>query len=195
MTIKILPISDWAIEEWDDSLALPPGEIGEIVVKGPVVTRLYLNRPYQTVMAKIKERDEIWHRMGDIGYFDDLGRLWFCGRKSHRVETEHGLMLPIPCEAVFNQHQDVARTALVGVGKRGQQRPVLVVEPMPGFTPKPDNMAGHRLTKQLLELGAKHEHTRLIKDFLFHPSFPVDVRHNAKIQREKLAAWVIKRLP
>jgi hypothetical protein len=86
----------------------------------------------------------------------------------------------------------VARTALVGVGKLGQQQPVLVVEPIAGLTPKVDNKIGRRLIGQLLELGARYEHTRLIKDFMFHPSFPVDVRHNAKIQREKLAIWVAR---
>ena len=30
----------------------------------------------------------IWHRMGDLGYFDSEGRLWFCGRKAHRVPGE-----------------------------------------------------------------------------------------------------------
>ena len=45
MTVKIIRISDEPIPAWSDDLELPPGEIGEIVVRGPVVTRSYYNRP------------------------------------------------------------------------------------------------------------------------------------------------------
>ena len=115
----------------------PTGEVGEIVVKGPVVTRTYLHRPQQTAQAKIGDADgEVWHRMGDLGYLDQQGRLWFCGRKEHRVETAEGLMLPVTCEAIFNHHPAVFRTALVGVGPRGQQRPVLIVELRQGKRPR-----------------------------------------------------------
>ena len=197
-TIRIIDISDDPIPEWDDSLVRPDGEVGEIVVKGPVVTRTYLNRPQKTAQAKIREKSsqgetEIWHRMGDLGYFDDTGRLWFCGRKAHRIETADGLVLPVPCEAIFNLHPDVLRTALVGVGKPGKQEPVLIVEPKAGSTPTTAE-AKHKLIAGLLKLGAQYEQTRCIQTVLFHPSFPVDVRHNAKIQREKLAPWAEERV-
>jgi acyl-CoA synthetase (AMP-forming)/AMP-acid ligase II len=187
LTVKIIPISDEPLAAWDDSLALPANQVGEIVVKGPVVTRLYLRRPEQTAKAKIQDGNAVWHRMGDLGYLDDQDRLWMCGRKSHRVETVAGLMLPVPCEAIFNAHPEVARTALVGLGPRGQQRPVLVVELNGGIMPTASTK--QRLSNELLALGQAYEHTQPIKDFLFHPAFPVDVRHNVKIQREKLAAW------
>ncbi len=187
LTIKVIPISDDPVATWDDSLALPTGQVGEIVVKGPVVTRLYLHRPEQTAKAKIQDGGEVWHRTGDLGYFDDQGRLWMCGRKSHRVETAAGLMLPVPCEAIFNAHPEVARTALVGVGPLSRQRPVLVVELKGGIIPTPPTR--QRLINELLALGQAHDHTRAIQDFLFHHAFPVDVRHNVKIQREKLAVW------
>lgn len=197
-TIRVIQITDDPIPEWDESLVLPPGEVGEIVVKGPVVTRTYLNRPEETARAKIQEGDEIWHRMGDLGYFDEEGRLWFCGRKSHRVETPQGRMLPVPCEAIFNHHPDVARTALVGVGPLGEQRPVLVVEPRKGKMPRniwsSSEEARRKFVDELLDLGAQYAHTRPIRDVLFHPSFPVDVRHNAKIGRTKLAVWAAQAL-
>jgi acyl-CoA synthetase (AMP-forming)/AMP-acid ligase II len=192
LTVCIIPLNDEPIACWDESLNLPAGELGEIVVKGAVVTRLYLNRPQQTELAKIQDTDGIWHRMGDMGYFDKKGRLWMCGRKSHRVETEEGLMLPVPCEAIFNAHPEVARTALVGVGSLGSQRPVLVVELKSGRVPSKAEQ--QRLTAELLALGEAYEHTRPIRDILFYPSFPVDVRHNVKIQREKLAIWAARKL-
>ncbi len=195
LDVRVIPIRDDPIPHWDDALALPPGEVGEIVVKGPVVTRTYVNRPDATARAKIRAADGgIWHRMGDVGYFDVKGRLWFCGRKAHRVETPQGTLFPVPCEAIFNRHPDVARTALVGVGPRGEQRPVLVVEPKPGAFPRTE-AARERFAATLLALGAEYEHTRPIRRILFYPHpFPVDVRHNAKIRREELAAWAEARL-
>jgi olefin beta-lactone synthetase len=192
LCVRIISLSDEPIPQWNESLVLPPGELGEIVVKGPVVTRVYLNRPQQTALAKIQDHDGIWHRMGDMGYFDTKGRLWMCGRKSHRVETTEELMLPVPCEAIFNVHPEVARTALVGIGPLGQQQPALAVELKSGETPSKGQK--QRLIDELLALGEQYEHTRPIRDILFHPAFPVDVRHNAKIQREKLAAWAAKQL-
>ena len=193
IAVRIIPISDEPIPEWDDALALPAGAIGEIVVKGRVVTREYLNRPVETAKAKIQSPDGLWHRMGDVGYIDEKGRIWYCGRVTHRVETELGLLLPVPCESIFNQHPSVARSALVGLGQYGKQRPVLVVEMKPGQTAA---SSGDRkkMIEELRALGAKHKHTRGIQDVLFHPAFPVDVRHNAKIQRQLLAKWSAEKL-
>jgi hypothetical protein len=50
------------------------------------------------------------------------------------------------------------------------------------------------LRRELLALGARQPHTAGIKTILFHKSFPVDIRHNAKIFREKLAVWAAKEL-
>jgi hypothetical protein len=47
--------------------------------------------------------------------------------------------------------------------------------------------------RELLELGARHEPTRAIREVLFHEGFPVDIRHNSKIFREKLAEWATTR--
>ncbi len=185
MDVRIIAIDDGPIPEWSSSLCLPAGQIGEIVVNGPVVTREYFRRPAATTAAKIRDGDAIWHRMGDVGYLDDRGRLWFCGRKAHRVVTERGTLFTIPCEAVFNRHPRVRRTALVGVGDAGRQQPVLCVEP----EERPDARQRQQLTRELQDLGRSAENTRSIETILFHRSFPVDVRHNAKINREALAGW------
>jgi acyl-CoA synthetase (AMP-forming)/AMP-acid ligase II len=123
--------------------------------------------------------------MGDLGYFDEQGRLWFCGRKSHRVETAAGPLYTEQVEPVFNTHSEVRRTALVGVGAAGSQTPVLCVELEAGV-PARD---WPRIERELREFGAAHPHTAKIGRFLRHRGFPVDIRHNAKIGREKLAVW------
>ena len=185
MCVRIITISDESIETWADSLCLPQGEIGEICVKGPVVTKEYFRKKAATKLAKIADSDGIWHRMGDVGYLDEKGRLWFCGRKAHRVVTEKETMFTIPCEAIFNQHPKVYRSALVGVGAAGKQKPVLCVELEKGETQRP--------TAELLELAQRNPLTKNIETILYHPSFPVDVRHNAKIFREKLTVWAAEK--
>jgi acyl-CoA synthetase (AMP-forming)/AMP-acid ligase II len=154
------------------------------------VTRSYFNRPEATALAKIPDpaAGSFYHRMGDLGYLDRQGRIWFCGRKSHRVVTGRESLYTIPCEAVFNTHPAVFRSALVGVRRTTETEPVLCVE----LEPASRSMAPDQLRTELQALAVKHAHTRDIKTFLIHPAFPVDIRHNAKIFREKLAVWATK---
>jgi acyl-CoA synthetase (AMP-forming)/AMP-acid ligase II len=186
--VKIIEIRDEAIPTWDGVRELSRGQIGEIAVCGPVITHEYYNRKEATALAKIRDGGKIWHRMGDVGYLDEQGRLWFCGRMAHRVITSKGPLFTVPCEAIFNQHPDVFRTALVGIGKKPDQQPVIIVEPKKGK--KPQGKADvKRFIAELLKLGQRNPLTREIKIFLFHSAFPVDIRHNVKIFREKLAVW------
>jgi acyl-CoA synthetase (AMP-forming)/AMP-acid ligase II len=192
MIVKNIRIRDEPIPSWSDDLELPQGEIGEIVVQGPVVTARYWNRPESTALAKIADpiHGGFYHRMGDVGYLDASGRLWFCGRKSQRVVTPGGTLFTISCEGVFNAHPAVYRTALVGVPRNGVTDPVLCVE-RDKDTALPSD---EKLRRELLLLGERHAHTRAIRTILFHPSFPVDIRHNAKIYRERLAEWAAEQL-
>lgn len=186
LIVKIIRISDVPVPAWDKALEVEPGQIGEIAVKGTHVTRTYFNRVEATALAKILDGPSggFYHRMGDLGYMDAQGRIWFCGRKSHRVVTRQGTFFTIPCEAVFNTHPAVFRSALVGVKRGSETEPVICVER------EPEARASHKtLTDELRELAANYPHTRPIQRFLVHPGFPVDIRHNAKISREKLAVW------
>ncbi len=193
--VRIIGIRDGALPEWSDSLEIAQGAIGEITVVGPSTTDEYFRRPEATVLAKIHETlpdgsQRIVHRMGDLGWFDAQGRLWFCGRKSHRVLTDLGGLYTEQVEPVFNVHPDVRRTALVGVGDKGHQRPVLCVEMRAGV----DKAEHARILAELEKLGQGFAHTGRIDVFLVHPRFPVDIRHNAKIGREILAIWAIREL-
>ena len=184
--LKVVEIVEGLIPDYDQVRELTAGEIGEIIVRGNVVTRAYDNNAKETSLAKIADHGSFWHRMGDTGYLDDQGRLWFCGRKAHRVKTENGTLYTIPCEAIANNHPDVYRSALVGVPVAGRscQRPVLIVEPRKGFAGK-----GDTLLAEVEALTRKSVVTKEISTFLIHRHFPVDIRHNAKIFREKLAIW------
>jgi acyl-coenzyme A synthetase/AMP-(fatty) acid ligase len=192
--LRVITATDDPVTHWNEEQVLKAGEIGEIVVKGPMVTRTYVNRPEQTALAKIADGNNVWHRMGDVGYFDTQGRLWFCGRKKHRVFTSEGILYPVQCETIFNTHPIVFRSAVVGVGPRGNQRPILVVECKDNMYPA-SLLDQQRTIMELLALGAEYTHTRPIQDIVFYSeSFPTDVRHNVKIQREKLALWAADHL-
>ncbi len=190
---KVIQITDGPLANLSDAVELPRGEIGELIVSGPVVTREYVTRTEWNALAKIADGPRVWHRLGDLGYFDQRGRFWFCGRLAHRLQTANGPMYTIRCEAILNQHPDVYRSALVGVGAAGRQRPVIVVEPWPHRRPR-GARARRKLIEELRALAKKNPLTAGIHDFLIHRAMPVDVRHNAKIAREKLASWASGKL-
>ncbi|WP_164101131.1 fatty acid CoA ligase family protein [Candidatus Laterigemmans baculatus] len=189
---KVIAIDDGPLATLDEVREVPRGEIGELMVTGPVVTRQYVTRTEQNALHKVRDGDRIWHRMGDVGYLDDRDRFWFCGRKAHRVQTAAGTLYTVPCEAIFNDHPAVHRSALVGIGPARNQQPVLIVEPLPEARPTTPE-ATERLLAALRELAARHPHTQSISDIRIHPSkLPVDIRHNSKIFREQLAEWAVE---
>jgi acyl-CoA synthetase (AMP-forming)/AMP-acid ligase II len=187
-TVRIIEITDAALGDWSQVREMPVGETGEITVLGPTVTAAYFGRPEATRLAKIDCEGQTVHRMGDVGYFDAQGRLWFCGRKSHRVTLPDQTLFSAPVEEIFNTHPAVFRTALVGATVGGVRVPVLCIERDHAAHPG-DQPAEHELLQSMKALGEKFAHTRRISHFLIHPGFPVDIRHNAKIGREKLSVW------
>jgi olefin beta-lactone synthetase len=190
---RIIRICDEPIAIIDDAEPMPPREIGELIVRGPQASPQYITRPEANSTAKISHSragssaTPAWHRMGDVGYFDEQDRFWYCGRKSHRVETAAGTLFTECVEAVFNTHPAVRRSALVCIGPRGEQTPVLVVE-------RARNFFSQDVKSDLARFAQAHDQTRPIQHILQHPSLPVDIRHNAKINREQLAAWAAKKL-
>lgn len=187
VSVRIIRISDTAIQRWDDSLGFPVNEVGEITVKGGAVTKTYIARDDANRLAKIDDGGETVHRMGDLGYFDEQGRLWYCGRKSHRVETRHGTFFTEQIEGIFNAHPNVYRTALVGV----DGEPVLWVE-LESNARRADKEV---IRIDLRALARNHPQAAQIKTYLFARKFPTDVRHNSKIIREKLSKLAESQIP
>jgi len=193
ITVRIVALQDGPIAKLADAVDAPVGQIGEIIVRGPVITREYDRLPAATAAAKIPDASAptgVWHRMGDCGYVDDLGRLWFCGRKVERVETAAGTLFTEPCERVFRAHPEIRRCALIGLGEPGAQIPALIVEGA-----NRGRAAQRVLVGELRALARGHSATAGIDRFYLRPHFPVDVRHNAKIHRLTLARWAARRAP
>ena len=193
--LNIIAITEQAIECWDPLLALTSNQVGEIVVKGDMVSEQYYQRDKATAQAKIidPKDNKIMHRMGDLGYLDNTGQLWMCGRKAHRVETEQSVFYSIPCERIFNTHLQIKRTALVAVTIADNVAPLICVE----LTDNAKNDKAFDQAKLFAELNTialANPQTSNISHFLLHDDFPVDIRHNAKIFREKLAVWAQNKL-
>ncbi len=181
--VALIRITDAPLPAMADDLLVAPGEVGEVVVRGPVVSAAYADRPEATARAKLDWDGQVAHRMGDCASRDSEGRLWFAGRTAHVVHTAAGPMYSVPCEEVFNVHPAVRRSALVGVGPAGRAQPVLVVQLETGTSLSPE------LTAELRALGAAHPRTASITRILCKDEFPVDVRHNSKIDRPQLGTW------
>ena len=197
ITVKVIGISSQPIERWSASLVLAPRQIGEICVFGPVVTPEYYGKPEATRKAKIPDVDGLWHRMGDAGYLDEDGGIWYCGRIADRLETAAGYFYSDLVEPIFNRHPRVNRSALVGVPVAGSslQHPVVLIEPERDGQ-APDPAREQELIADLKALAARHRNTRSIQDIQIYPqAFPVDVRHGAKIRRDMLTRHVIEQVP
>ncbi len=195
VTVRIIGISESAIQEWQDSLEVGKNVIGEIAVQSPATTREYVgqvsnltNRLSKIKIPKMLQPPspaawDVIHRTGDVGYFDDEGRLWYCGRKSHRVITRDDVLFTEQIENIFNAHLRVYRTALVGV----DGEPVLWVELEKNARANKD-----KIRRELIEMATHHPQAAKIKVFLFMKKFPTDVRHNSKIIREQLTIQASK---
>ena len=184
--VKIIRISDEPFEALPSDLELPDGEVGEIAVRGPMVTEEYFGDDESTARSKIRDGDAIWHRMGDLGWRDADGRIWFCGRKNHRVTLENETLFTVKCEKIFDTHPAVYRSALVAPVTNGSPEPTLCVELEPGQSRRD----WPRIEQELRELAKSHAMLQPISRFVRHSGFPVDIRHNAKIGREKLNQWL-----
>lgn len=179
-SLKILKTTDIPESQLHE---LKPGARGEIAVSGPQVTASYFDMDEETKKAKIIQDGVLWHRMGDVGWIDDEGALWFLGRKTHRVDASSGeTYYSIQMEAVFNQHPEIKRTALIKLERNGKFFPGLVIERHDHGVVMTD-----KFLKDLKNLSQSESFTSVIQDFFLHPQFPVDVRHNIKIDRVKLS--------
>lgn len=186
---KIIPITDTPLPRLEDIPPVLPGTIGELVVTGPQVTRRYVTRVEANALSKITDREgSLWHRIGDLGWIDDQERFWFCGRKAHRVETfANGTLFSVPCESIFNTDDRIARSALAGYPDPEHpdyRIPVIYLEPK--RWPKSDSEK-RELLDSMRTLAQSSHLTNSITDLRLIRQFPVDIRHNAKINRELLS--------
>jgi acyl-CoA synthetase (AMP-forming)/AMP-acid ligase II len=185
--VRIVRLTDDPLPTWSDDLRVPAGTLGEIVIGGLQVSPEYKDAPAANAASKIRDGARVLHRMGDVGWLDERGRLWFCGRKAHVIRTPAGVLGADAIEGVFNAEERVFRTAAIGLGPAGRERVVLVVELRKGA------VFDAALEAALRARAAGTPVEGHLARILPHPAFPTDARHNSKIRREDLRPWVAER--
>src|SRR5699024_5907553 len=123
----------------DDRNHLPPGEVGEVAIAGPVVMREYWSRPDAT--ADVREGE--WFFTGDIGRMDEDGDLWIVDRMKDLVIRGGYNVYPREVEEVLYGHPDVLEVAVIGVpDARLSEEIAAVITPHPGTTIDPAELRG-----------------------------------------------------
>ncbi len=190
---RVIAIDDGPMDDISKARELPMGEIGELMVSGPVVSKTYMTRPDQNAIHKVKDGQAIWHRMGDVGYLDAQNRFWFCGRKTHRVITGPRVLFTETIEAIVNANPEIYRSALIGTGERGSQTPMVILEPWPKGT-HGRKLGNDQLPEAVLAQLRANPRSQAVERVVVYPTkLPTDIRHNSKIFREKLTVWANKK--
>jgi acyl-CoA synthetase (AMP-forming)/AMP-acid ligase II len=185
VSIQIIRIEDAPSESMSETMECSMGEVGEILVQSDTATVGYFANNEATKKSKLMDEDgRVWHRMGDLGYLDEWGRLWFCGRKDHYFEYEGKEYFPVMLEGVVNKHPDIERSALVNLG----HGPGLILQRYDGKDELPTPQF-HQLKIEVARLLKEVGHKEEIQDVFLKKEFPVDTRHNIKIDRKALGTW------
>jgi acyl-CoA synthetase (AMP-forming)/AMP-acid ligase II len=179
--VKILPIED----------AAEPSDVGEIAVCSPSQTMGYFENEMSSKASRHVEEDSglVFHRMGDMGRLDAWGRLWFLGRKAHAFKVGSEWIFSEEIEPLSNRHPEVKRSALIQEVVMGESKAVLVLERWDGSVDM-EKRKKELFFHQIREFLAKSKKAHLISRLDFYHSFPVDTRHNIKIDRHLLAKQI-----
>lgn len=191
LKMRVVPVVDGIMKSTSEEDSLPVEELGELIVSGPNISPRYFGEPESTAKNKTYDEDgNVWHRLGDVGIRDAQGRFWVAGRVGHRIQTVDGILSPMHAETILDRHADVLRSGLVGVldAQGAHQIPVACVE----LRAAKSAAEKQKLQKELLAMLQEYPHTRTIQHVLFAEKLPVDPRHNAKIERPKLAMWAAR---
>lgn len=179
--LRIIPISQDAVAvDSDDELfhlSQPAYEVGEIVVKGSHVLKSYVNQPEEERKNKIKTDTSVWHRTGDVGYLDDTGNLYLMGRASSVIKWKNNNLFSFPVELLLDELPEIENSALIVINTSLH----IAVKAVNILSPKQKKeiykVIQHRISEYLTDSPKIH----------WIKSFPMDPRHNSKIDYEKLA--------
>ena len=174
--VRIAPL-DFDAEELP--AGLDAGATGEILVRASWVSDGYLGL-WATQRAARPGSVGDWHRSGDVGHVDADGRLWVEGRAVHVIHSADGPITPVPVERTVERALGTGRAAAVGVGPAGRQQLVVVIEDRGAS----DGLADGERTDAVRRAVDVPVASVLTVDHL-----PVDIRHNAKIDRTAVASW------
>ncbi|WP_372368612.1 AMP-binding protein [Candidatus Uabimicrobium sp. HlEnr_7] len=177
---KVLPTSYNKMHVEDLGNDLPIGEIGEIVVAGPQVTSSYWNNEKAFSTNKIQDKGFVWHRLGDIGFFDEQKNLWLVGRHHNIVRKENHFLYPAAVEPIFEKIPGVTRAGLTSYESEGKTKATIVLE----CSPDEDY-------EKCIQKAEECKQQTQIDQVLVKYQLPKDPRHNTKIDARKLKQSVV----
>ena len=163
-----------------------PGITGEIIVRAAHVKDRY-DQLWATQHASVRDGDA--HRTGDVGHLDDEGRLWIEGRRQHVLHTASGPLTPVALELAVQQLPGVSDAAVVGVGPAGTQAVVVIVVPASTTNKRHGSVLAEEHLASSIRESAATVTMEQVAAVLITESFPVDVRHQSKVDRARLAHW------
>ncbi|MEO0603750.1 MAG: AMP-binding protein [Myxococcota bacterium] len=180
VTVDVVAITEGPLASLPEAPRVP-GVMGEIVMSGPGAVIDYPDDAEHEEQVVVEDR---WRRTGWLGTLDEDGRIWLGGEIDHRLETASGLVAPLAVEGVFEGHPDLVDCVLVGIGPRGSEVPVLVVQLREGRSPSPD------LEARLRDRASGTTVRGIVRRFLVHPRIPLGA-HGP--DRTALRAWAEQR--
>ncbi len=179
---KPVPGCEVVVSHFDRPQQRRAGSTGEIVVRSAWMSSGYDRLWATQQIARPVDADGVWHRTGDVGHLDHDGNLWIEGRVVHLIHTVGGVAAPVPLEVAAETVAGVQRAAAVGIGPAGVQQVVIVVEEEGGASR--GGPASPSLTAAVRAACAPQ---RVAAVWVVR-ALPVDMRHNAKVDRTALAA-------
>jgi len=129
-------------------------------------------------MLELPEADD------DVGHLDADGLLWIEGRLAHVLVTTSGVVTPVGLEHRAQTVEGVREAAVVGVGPRGTQQVVVVIETEERSPLVADPALSTAVRDELAPIG--------VAAVLVAQRLPTDVRHNSKVDRTRVAVWAEK---
>ena len=193
MELRALPLGLHTAGMDEAALAvatLPPGHVGELIVRGRHVSRRYFGDPRAEADQKIRTTGgHVWHRLGDLGYLDEDGRIYVVGRVNDTVQRRGRSLYPLVVEPLIEQLPFVRRCGLVGHPRKGMNRSILAYEA--------EGRPARRRQRREREDTIRAECERIdviIDQVVVVGEIPVDRRHNGKVERDELAAMCRREL-
>jgi acyl-CoA synthetase (AMP-forming)/AMP-acid ligase II/pimeloyl-ACP methyl ester carboxylesterase len=171
--------SDW------DSLIVPEGQVGEVIVAGEHVCQGYFNNEEAFHRAKIRdENGVVWHRTGDLGRFDSDKNLWLVGRVHNAINRAGTYLFPVRAEIVMKKVKGVQHAAFLGMPHSElEESPWAVFSCLEGVDPQQVSSE----VKRLLEKNG------IIADKVCtYSKIPMDPRHHSKVEYSVLRELLLQ---
>jgi long-chain acyl-CoA synthetase len=141
-----LPDVDLRIVDADDGITpMPPGEVGEIILRAPQRMRGYWNNDAESALVmRLGPEGERWLYTGDLGYLDPDGYVFIVDRKKDLIKVSGYQVWPREIEEVLASHPSVSEVGVAAIPDPTKgEVPKAWVVPRAGTSPSPDELRAY----------------------------------------------------